>query len=62
MLVIDVTLRYAIATSGVLLILVLINLLPCLPYLVSFVPPFFYQALNYLTYHYLVRRHRFLGL
>jgi hypothetical protein len=61
MLVMDVTLGYAIATGGVLLILVLINLLPCLPYLVSFAPPFFYQALKYLIYHYLVRRHRFLG-
>jgi hypothetical protein len=61
MLVMDVTLGYAIATGGVLLILVLINLIPCLPYLVSFAPPFFYQALKYLKYHYLVRRHRFLG-
>ena len=57
---------YAIAVGGVLVILVLINLnllpgLSYVPYLVSFGQPFFHRALKYLTYPYLVRRHRFLG-
>jgi hypothetical protein len=60
-LTIDITLGYAIAVGGVLLLLGLTNLLPCIPYLIPFARPFFYRTFRYLTYPYLVRRHRFLG-
>lgn len=57
----DITLGYTIAVGGVLLILVLINLFPCLPYMISVARPFLYRKLKYLTYHYFIRRHRFWG-
>ncbi len=57
----EITLIYAIALGGVLLIPSLINLLPWLPYLTFSTPPFLQQTLRYLTYPYLVRRHRFFG-
>ncbi len=57
----EITLGYAIALGGVLLIHLLINLLPSLPYLTFSTPPFLQQLLRYLTYPYLVRRHQFLG-
>src|SRR5277367_467471 len=58
----DVTLGYAITAGGVLFIPVFIHLLPRLSYLISFAPPCLRWTLKYLTYLYLVRRHRFLGL
>ena len=57
----EITLGYAIALGGVLLIPLIINLLPCLPYLRPFTPTFLQQVFKYLTYPYLVRRHRYLG-
>ncbi|CZR52131.1 uncharacterized protein PAC_02008 [Phialocephala subalpina] len=57
----EITLVYAIALGGVLLIPLLINLLPWLPYLTFSTPPFLQQILRYLKYAYLVRRHQFLG-
>lgn len=57
----EITLVYAIALGGVLLTLLLINLIPWFPYLTLSTPTFLQQALRYLTYPYLVRRHRFLG-
>jgi hypothetical protein len=57
----DITLGYAIAVGGILLILLLINLLPCLPYVISVPQPFSCQKLKYLTYYYLINRHRFWG-
>jgi hypothetical protein len=56
----EITLAYAIALGGVLLTLLLINLLPRLPYLTFSTPPLL-QRLMYLKYAYLVRRHQFLG-
>ena len=57
----EITLVYAIALGGVLLIPLLINHLPWLPYLTFSIPPSLQQILRYLTYPYLVRRHQFLG-
>ena len=57
----EITLGYAIALGGVLIALVLVNLLPPLPYFALFAPPLLHQAFRYLTYPYLLRRHRFLG-
>ena len=57
----EITMAYAVALGGVLLILALINLLPGLPYLTISTPRFLQRALRYLTYPYLVRRHRFWG-
>ena len=61
-LIINVTLGYAIIAGSVLFILVFIYLLPCLSYLISFALPCLRQMLKYLIYLYLVRQHRFLGL
>ncbi len=41
--------------------LVLINLLPCIPYFIPFAQPFFHCTFRYLTYPYLVCQHRFWG-
>jgi hypothetical protein len=60
-LIMDIILGYAIALGGVLLIPVLINILPWLLYLTFSTPSFVQQALRYLKYPYLVRRHRFVG-
>jgi hypothetical protein len=54
----EITLGYAIALGGILLIPVL---LPCFWYCTLFTPSFLRYALNFLTYPYLIRRHRFLG-
>lgn len=67
-LIMNIILGFAIAAGGILLIPVLINLLPYIPYLIPYLPDllsfarrFSYQTLRYLTYPYIVRRHRFLG-
>lgn len=57
----EITLGYAIAAGGILLVLALINLFPLLPQLISFARPFFRRASRYLIYRYLIGRHRFLG-
>jgi hypothetical protein len=60
----DITLGYAIAVGGVLIILALFNHLGLLSWLldlVSWARPFCNQAFRYLAYPYLVRRHRFWG-
>lgn len=57
----EITIGYAIAASGILLVLALINLLPLLPQLISFARPFFRRVSRYLIFRYLIGRHRFLG-
>ena len=61
LVIMEITLGYAIALGGILLIPFIINLLPCLSYLLSFSPKFLQYALRYLTYPYLIQRHRLLG-
>ena len=60
-LIMEITLGYAIGLGSVLITLAFINLLSSFPYSTSFAPHFLRQAFRYLTYPYLVRRHRFLG-
>lgn len=59
--IMEITLAYAIALGGVLLLPLLLNLLPWLPYLSFSTPSFIQQALRYLKYPYIIRRHRFVG-
>jgi len=57
----EITVGYAIAAGGILLILALINLLPLLSQLTSCARPFFRLVSRYLLYRNLIGRHRFLG-
>jgi hypothetical protein len=47
--------------GGALIVLVLFNLISCLPNFVSFARPFFNRTFRYFTYPYIVRRHRLWG-
>ena len=62
MIIMDITLGYAIVAGGVLFIPLIIHVLPRLSYLISLAPRRLRWTLKYLTYLYLVRWHRFLGL
>jgi hypothetical protein len=57
----EITLGYAIAAGGILLILALINLLPHFVQVVTFTWPSFRRVSRYLIYRYLIHRHQLLG-
>lgn len=57
----EITLGYAIGMGGVILLLALINILPCLPFIIPPTWPLIQWGFRYLTYPYLLHRHRFIG-
>lgn len=57
----EITLGYAIAVGGAILVATLIHLLPCLPFFIPHTWPLIHRGVRYLAYPYLLRRHRFLG-
>lgn len=57
----EITLGYAIAVGGAILIPTLFHLLPCLPFFIPHTWPLIHRGARYLVYPYLLRRHRFLG-